>query len=253
MSEPQGYHPLEDMSPEELSGASRGIEEALLNDTLEDVSLEELTEALRGIEVGEVPEDLKPRLTDEVAIRVIPEKGVIGMDLLLEEAKGKLKLSEATKRSMAAREYRAREAEKQRLREVKKRKKRLRQKKHQAAKMKRLKPIVSKEYRMAKYGDDPRASYEMAKKMHELNFDDWELSYEDWRDHIWPVLSKNYVYIRRWSSDRPMTLDNVWLQDRLNCKSEGEGPGVPRRKPRPQGVLFDGMELKMKELGMMVD
>lgn len=218
-----------------------------------DMTLEELTEALRGIGLGEVPEDLQPRLTDEVEVVLHPEKGVLGMDLLLEEAKGKLKLSEATKRSMAAREYRKREAEKQRLREEKKRKKRLRQKKHQAAKMKRLKEANSKAYRLAKYGDDPRASYEQVKFNYGLNHSDWELSYEDWLEHVWPVFSKNYVYIRRWSSDRPMTLDNLWLQDRLNCKSEGEGPGVPRRKPRPQGVLFDGMELKMKELGMMVD
>lgn len=219
---------------------------------VEEQSLEELLKELRNVDLKDSGStESKPRLREEVEVKVVPGIGVLGVDIELEEMKGRVKLSKIHKRRKQAQEHRKKQWTKANRKVRAKKKMYKRQAKYAKKKRQASRPERSKVYRETLYGSDPKASYDLICELQAKRRVDWQITYEEWLEYIWPVFSTNYVYIRKCVSDRPMTLGNVWLQDRLACKSEGKHPGFRQREAKPQGVLFDGMELEMKRLGML--
>ena len=107
---------------------------------------------------------------------------------------------------------------------------------------------------------------------------DWRVTKEEWDVYVWPVLGSNMVSLRKWIFGEPYTLSNIYLQDvdaeaarvaawvhrerrRLDSQRHphrrGRPPSdfklvVPREQARhPVGLLFDGMRVRMSQVGML--
>lgn len=209
--------------------------------SMEDIVLDDVTEASRAVRNA------------RQEVKVIPGVGVVVdgklLSLELEEWKGTVKLSKLTKRL---------QQRKRKLSTVKKRKVgrprvhyKTRQSKHRKA-MKAWKAREdnrerrSKAYRVM-ISSDPRGTFEMLKSK---STGEWDMRYEEWLEYFWPVYSSQFVLLRRWLPDKPYSLENCYLQ---LVPEDYSGKGRLSKKfsgPRPPGLVFDGMEVRMRELGM---
>lgn len=194
-----------------------------------EMSLDELTEALTATPKEEVRGKLL----------VVPGRGVFELvdgkyrkiDLVKEEWSGKVKLSEPTKR-------RLRKTEKSVRKVVKKKTKRrvpLWRKKRRASKWQRESPLRC-EYESKRYRRKMADPFKSWVLYGELKKGYWDITLDEWLEYVWPVYSKEFVWIRRWETSKPFSLGNLFLQ----LRSEHPSKYLTRlQRSRPTGVVLD--------------
>lgn len=199
-----------------------------------EMSLEELTEALSTTPKEEVRGKLL----------VVAGKGVFelveGKYRLLSVAdaewRGAAKLSEPTRR-------RLRRTEPSVKAKVKKRRKRRRvperTKKLKAQRWQRESPLRC-EYESKRYRRKMADPYKSWVLYGELKKGYWDITLDEWLDYVWPVYSKEFVWIRRWETSKPFSLGNLFLQ----LRSEHPSKYLTRlQRSRPTGVVLDTREI----------
>jgi len=156
------------------------------------------------------------------------------------EWKGTAKLSRATKRKLD------REVSKRLAKRKAKRRKRRRVpesvKRRKASRWQRESPLrcdyESKRYRRKMA--DPFKSWVL---YGELKKGYWDITLDEWLDCVWPVYSKEFVWIRRWDTSKPFSLGNLFLQ----LRSEHPSKYLTRlERSRPAGVVLDTREIAFK-------
>ena len=205
-----------------------------------ELSLDELTGALSGVEKAQ------PR----GKILVVPGRGVFEMDgsgkyrrvdLVKEEWTGKVKLSEPTRRRLRKSEA---SLKKPKLKKTKRRVP-LWRKKRRASKWQRESPLRC-EYESKRYRRKMADPFKSWVLYGELKKGYWDITLDEWLDVVWPVYSKEFVWIRRWDTSKPFSLGNLFLQ----LRSEHPSKYLTRlERSRPTGVVLDTRKVTEADVG----
>lgn len=243
MKTSQNYHPQEDLDTSFEGGSVPSYHPG------GDTGLDELLGALRGVQIGESTPPNSEML-------VVPGKGVFLKDgkgkyrmvnLAEQEWQGKARLSKSTKKTLQRYKKLGKE-----LPTGKKRKRRKSSfvKKRAQARYQRTSPVAcefeAKRYRQRM--SDPVTSWTLMSQLKAKQ--GWEITLEEWVEYVWPVYSKHFVWIRRWDTKKPFSLENLFLQ----LHSEHPSKYINyRQRLRPTGVVLDGAKIRLEQLGLLVE
>ena len=208
-----------------------------------EMSLEELTANLSvGLRAESNPSSDGMLIVEGKGVYLKDKEGKYRLLNLAEaEWAGKAKLSESTKKLLTR--YRPKVyGEELRKKRPKKKRRRVSEyrKKKRASHYQRTNPkrceFESKRYR--KKMADPYKSWVL---YGELKKGYWNITLDEWLDHVWPVYSQHFVWIRRWTTKEPFSINNLFLQ----LRSEHSSKYIKNEdRLNPKGVIFDGRDIK---------